>query len=162
MAPRWIASGRSSPALAIGQAIPIRLGSLALAAGAVVAAVAQVAYLGAVEKVFAVSEIAYFDTGSLATMVDAATRTDDYVENLGFLVMAAGLVMLAWPREAGDDATSGLRVANWALAIALTAAVMSSFTESVLAIPVLLVVGFAVAPAWILVAARKLDRSTPR
>lgn len=134
----------------------VRFGALAVGSGALVAAVVQVAYLGAVERVFAVSDIAFFDTGSLATMVDVAQRTDDYVENLGLLMMAAGLITLAVTRYAVGDYSRGFRTANWALAVALTAASAASFATADIVDPVLLVIGFAIAPAWMLITARAL------
>lgn len=152
-----LAAGLSMGARDGGAAIPVRLGALALGSGALVAAVAQVTYLGAVERVFAVSAIAFFDTGSLATMVDVASRIDDYVENLGFLMMAAGLIPLAWTGGSRGDRSRGFRAASWALAIALAATVAASFTEAAVAVPILLVAGLAVAPAWMLIAAHSLD-----
>ena len=149
-----LAAGLSLGAQDGRAAIQEKLGALAVGSGALVAAVAQVAYLGAVERVFAVSAITFFDTGSLATMVDVATRIDDYVENLGFLMMAGGLIPLAWTDGARRDRARGFRAASWALAIALTATVAASFTETAVAVPILLLVGFAVAPAWMLIAAR--------
>jgi hypothetical protein len=140
-----------------GAAISARLGALAVGCGALVAAVAQVAYLGTVERMFAVTDIAFFDTGSLATMVDVATRTDDYVENLGLLMMAVGLIMLAWTRGPWSDRPRGIRAASRALAVGLAAVAAATFSETALADPVMLVVGFAVAPAWMLIAVRTLN-----
>lgn len=139
-----------------GPARSVRFGALAVGCGALVAAVVQVAYLGAVERVFAVSDIAFFHTGSLATMVDVARRTDDYVENLGFLMIAAGLITLAVTRHTAGDHSRGFRTANWVLGIALTAASAASFATADIADAVLLVTGFAIAPAWMLFAARTL------
>jgi hypothetical protein len=140
-----------------GRPLSVRLGALAVGCGAVVAAVAQVAYLGAVERVFAVGSIAFFDAGSLATMVDVATRTDDYVEDLGFLVMAAGLIALAWTRDPWGDESRVVRTASGSLAVGLVAATITSFMASALADPMLLAVGFIVAPTWAIVMAGSLD-----
>jgi hypothetical protein len=54
-------------------------------------------------------------------MVDAATRTDDYVENLGFVVMAAGMTGLAWPGGSSTGEARMFRMGCWAFALALAA-----------------------------------------
>lgn len=65
-----------------------------LAAGSVIAAVTQVAYLGAEDRVLAVGDVREFDPAPLATMIDAIGRTDDYVENLGFLLIAVAVTAM--------------------------------------------------------------------
>ena len=139
---------------------PAEWGASALGSGAVVAAVAQVAYLGAVERTLAVSGIEHFDAGSLATMVDAASRADDYVENLGFLMMAIGLILLAVTRRAWVGHTRAIRIASSVPAIVIVAVIATSFAQSDLAMPTLLVVGLVVAPAWIFVVVRTLGAQT--
>jgi hypothetical protein len=138
------------------RAAAARLGAVTVACGAVVAALAQMIYLGLVERVFAVSELTYFDIGTLATLVDVATRTDDYVENLGFILIAVGLVALALSREPGADESRLFILTCWVLAGSLVALVTASFAGIDVLDPLMLLVGFVLAPAWMLEMARTL------
>ena len=72
-----------------------RVSSMLVIAGALVAAVTQVAYLGALDRVLFASTIESFDPVPLGTMIDAAARTDDYVENCGLLLLA--VACSGWP-----------------------------------------------------------------
>ena len=79
-------------------------GAAAFGTGAVIAALAQVTYLAAEERILAVRATPGFNAATLATMLDVADRVDDYAENLGLMLMAVGVTRY-WP--APDNPGSG-------------------------------------------------------
>jgi hypothetical protein len=90
-----------------------RLTARLLTAGGVVTAVTQVAYLGAIDQILFVSGLPGADPGPLAAVVDAVERTDDYVENLGQILIGFGLVSLARLARAGGRATGRCCASPW-------------------------------------------------
>ena len=131
-----------------------------LAVGSVIAAVTQVAYLGAEDRVLAVGDLREFDPAPLATMIDAIGRTDDYVENLGFLLMAVALAAMALVPTSNSLVDRALRVACWALSAGLVLTVVTSFAAAGANDVVLLAVGAVLGPVWVLLLARRLARRT--
>ena len=116
--------------------------------GTTVAAVAQLVYLGAMERVLYSSQFPTVDVVMLTVDGDAVSRVDDYVESLGYILMGLGLVGLA--RLAGREPgwPSGLRLLTVLLAVGTFAAAATALARSEAHDWVLLVVGLLVAPAW--------------
>jgi hypothetical protein len=135
------------------------IGAAAYGAGAVVFAAAQLAYLAAAERILAVHATPGFDRAALATMLDVADRTDDYVENLGLLLLASGLLALGRqvrPRRQ--------RIADSGLALMITVVVITNLLRSPLNDPALVLAGGLAAPVWRALTVRyvrDLQRRTP-
>jgi hypothetical protein len=138
----------------------VRLAASALALGSVISAVTQVAYLGAEDRVLAVAHLAEFDTAALATMIDAIGRTDDYVENLGYLLISAGTAAMAFMEPSSIRPYRWWRVSCSAMSAGLIITVVTSFMSVAANDLALLAVGAVLAPAWILVLARRVARHT--
>jgi hypothetical protein len=133
-----------------------QLATTLMLSGSLLAAATQVYYVGALDRVLDASTVSEFDAGALGTMTQAIGRTDDYLENLGFLLIAGGLLGIArlctpsagWPRA--------WNVLCLLLAVALLAVVLTSFASSDLNDPLLLITGVAIAPVWVVWLARRL------
>lgn len=94
--------------------------------GAMLFAATQLAYLGALGSVLEASSTGAFDVPDLATLTQVIDRTDDYLENLGMLLIAAAL-------PGARMTSSGLLPTWWrwsttVLALALVLVVIASFT----------------------------------
>lgn len=130
-----------------GDGLTPRVSGVLAFTGAVVFAMTQVAYLGALDSALHTSNFAEFDKRSLGTLTDFISNVDDYVENAGLLLMAAGVLGLS------ATAGSGRFVRWWrvlapALACAAIVIVVTSFAELSLANDVALgVTALFIAPA---------------
>lgn len=116
--------------------------------GTTVAAVAQVVYLAATERLLHSSQFEAVDLVSLTVVGDAVARIDDYVESLGFILLGLGLfglARLAWREPVWP---SGLRLLTVAMVAGTLAAAATSLARSDAHDWVLLAVGLLIAPAW--------------
>jgi hypothetical protein len=137
-----------------------RLTASALALGSVISAVSQVAYLGAEDRVLAVAHLPELDAAALATMIDAIGRTDDYVENLGYLLISAGTAAMAFMEPASIRPDRWWWVFCYAMSVGLIVIVVTSFMTVAANDLVLLAVGAVLAPVWVLMLARRVARHT--
>lgn len=119
-----------------------------LAMGTTVAAVAQLLYLAATERVLYSSQFEEVDVVLLTVVGDAGARVDDYVESLGFILLGLGLLGLTRLPSTEPSWPSKLRALTVMLAIGTFAAAATSLTRSDAHDWVLLVVGLVMAPAW--------------
>jgi hypothetical protein len=136
----------------------VRLTASALALGSVISAVSQVAYLGAEDRVLAVARLPELDAAALATMIDAIGRTDDYVENLGYLLISAGTAAMAFMEPASNWPDRWWGVSCYAMSVGLIVIVVTSFMTVAANDLALLAVGAVLAPAWVLMLARRVAR----
>ena len=116
--------------------------------GTTVAAAAQVVYLAATERVLYSSQFEAVDVVSLTVVGDAVARVDDYLESLGLVLLALGLLGMARLARSEPDWPSTLRLLTLALAAGTFAAAATSLARSDAHDLVLLVVGLLVAPPW--------------
>jgi hypothetical protein len=134
-------------ARAVRDRITANLAATLLLSGTLIAAATQIYYLGALDRVLFASDVEGFEDAPLATMADAITRTDDYLENFGLMLVAIGLAAMAWlchPRLGWPRAWPALCLL---LAATLVAVVATSFGSSDLTDPLLLVAG-VLAALW--------------
>jgi hypothetical protein len=129
----------------------------AIQVGALVTAVTQVMYVGALDRVLSASTVSGPDPFPLGTVVDVIGRTDDYAENLGLMLVAVGVA--AWSRVMSSVRARTSPVADLALAVGLLVVVGGSFFDSVVGDVGLLAVGLVIAPVWVMLLARSLDGS---
>lgn len=137
-----------------------QLAATLLLAGSLLVAATQIYYVGALDRILDASTVREFDAGVLSTMTQAIGRTDDYLENFGFLLMAFALIGIArvsTPKSGWPRAWTVLCVL---LAVALLAVVLTSFIASDLNDPLLLVTGVVLAPVWSVWLARRLAEKT--
>jgi hypothetical protein len=121
-----------------------------LVSGSLIAAATQILYLGALERVLTASTSPPFDTATPGTLTAVIDRTDDYLENFGLLLIAAGLAGLVRLGTRPWSVLTGL------LALSSLGLVFASFAESDLTDPLLLIVGVVLAPAWSVWLGRRL------
>lgn len=133
-----------------------RLAASALVLGSVISSVTQAAYLGAEDRVLAVAHLPEFDAAALATMIDAIGRTDDYVENLGYLMISAGTAAMAFIEPSPTRPDRWWWVTCLALSGGLVVIVVTSFMSVAASDLALLAVGAVLAPAWVLVLTRRI------
>lgn len=124
------------------------LAATVLVTGTTIAAVAQVVYLAATERLLYSSQFEEVDVVSLTVAGDAVARVDDYVESLGFILLGLGLLGLARLSSTEPHWPSGLPRLTWAFALGTFAAAATSLARSGAHDWVLLVVGLLIAPAW--------------
>ena len=117
-------------------------------AGALVAAVTQIACLGALDRVLFASTIESFNPAPLGTMIDAAGRTDDYVENFGLLLLAIGVLGMTRLKGQSVRAPRGWTVLCPALALGMATVVATIVAASPANNVAPVVVGAALAPVW--------------
>jgi hypothetical protein len=128
----------------------------AIQVGALVTALTQVVYLGALDRVLSASTVGGSDPFPLGTLVDVIGRADDYAENLGLILVAVGVA--AWSRAMSSARSRTSPAADVALAVGLLVVVGGSFVDSVVGDVALLAVGLVLAPVWVMLLARSLDR----
>lgn len=105
-----------------------RVGGLLAFTGSVVYAATQLAYLGAIAEVLTTSTIPDFDARNLGTWTQVIDRTDDYVENLGLVLLAVALLLLRTPSN--DRHTVRWRAAALILSAGLIILVAASFARA--------------------------------
>jgi hypothetical protein len=131
-----------------GDRLSSGLGAGLVLTGCAIAASAQVIYLGAMERLLYSSQFDDVDVVSLTVQIDAVNRVDDYLENLGYVVIGLGLLTLARLLGAGTSWPRGWRILTVALAVGTFVAAGTSFALSGAQDWVLLAVGLLIAPAW--------------
>lgn len=131
------------------------LAGTAIQVGALVTAVTQVVYLGAIDRALSASAVNLSDPFPLGTVVDVIGRADDYAENLGLILVAGGVA--AWSRVMSAVRSRTSPAADAALAAGLLVVVGGSFFGSVVGDVGLLAVGLVLAPVWMLLLAHSLD-----
>ncbi len=137
------------------------LATVLLLAGSLLAAATQIWYLGTLAPVLDARSIPGVDHGALATMTESARRADDYLENLGLLLIAAGLLCLTRLASARSGWPRDWQALSSALAVGVLVVVATSFAGSELNDWALLAVGLVLAPLWAARLGLLLSRRVP-
>ena len=94
-------------------------------------------------------------------MTESARRADDYLENLGLLLIAAGLLGLTRLASARSGWPRDWQALSAALAVGVLVVVATSFAGSELNDWALLAVGLVLAPLWAARLGLLLSRRVP-